>query len=212
VVAKLPDLPDRGPHDEAEELLPWYATGQLDSADRARVERHIYACADCREQLILERRLIEQYQATSPQIESGWARLKAQIAPPPPVSAPRPSMLGELWSLLSRPAVATLAVAQLAFVVVAGSVLLSLSRPDYHALGSAPEPASANAIIMFRAEASAQDVRDTLDMARASIVDGPTSAGAYLIHVNPATRAAVLTKLQADDDVQLAQPVDGASR
>jgi anti-sigma factor RsiW len=206
-----PSLSERGPHDEAEELLPWYATGQLEAGDRARVERHLYSCAACREQLAVERRLIEEFQATSPQIESGWARLKGQIAPPRPPMPARPSALAELWAILSRPAVATLAVAQLAFVVVAGSVLLSLSRPDYHALGSAPEPATANLIVMFRADATAADIGSALGDAGASIVGGPTSAGAYLIHVDAQKRKSALTKLQGDSEVVLAQPIDGNS-
>ena len=206
-----PSLDQGGPHDEAESLLPWYATGQLDAAERARVERHLYSCAACREQLTLERRLIGEFQATSPQLESGWARLKAQIAPPPPVRPARPSGLAELWSILSRPAVATLAVAQLAFLVVAASLLVSLSRPDYHALGSAPAPAAANAIVMFRAQATQKEVGDALGAAGASIVGGPTATGAYLVHVDPARRQALLARLQANGDVQLAQPVDGDS-
>jgi len=204
-----PSLSERGPHDEAEELLPWYATGQLDATDRARVERHLYACAACREQLGVERRLIGEFQTTSPQIESGWARLRTRIEPPRPVPVAKPSALAELWSILTRPAVATLAVAQLAFVVVSGSVLLSLSRPDYHALGSAPAPSTANAIVMFRADATQEDVRDALNLVGASIVGGPTAAGAYLIHVDPAKRQPALMRLQADDEVQLAQPLDG---
>jgi anti-sigma factor RsiW len=202
-------LSERGPHDEAEELLPWYATGQLEPDDRARVERHLYACAVCREQLMVERRLIGEFQATSPQMESGWARLRARIEPPRPATPPRPSMLAELWSILSRPAVATLAVAQLAFVVVAGSALLSLSRPDYHALGSAPEPAAANAIVMFRAAATQRHVSQALNAAGASIVGGPTATGAYLVHLDPAKRQSALAQLQANGDVELAQPVDG---
>ena len=55
-----PNLTERPPHDEAEELIPWYATGQLDATDRARVERHLYACASCREQLKVERQLIDR--------------------------------------------------------------------------------------------------------------------------------------------------------
>ena len=35
------------PHDEAEELLPWYATGQLEAVQRERVEAHLAECADC---------------------------------------------------------------------------------------------------------------------------------------------------------------------
>jgi anti-sigma factor RsiW len=200
-----------GAHDPAEELLPWYATGQLDPEERAQVERHLYSCAECREQLTLERRLIGQFQTTSPQVESGWARLKARIDPPRAVRPVKPPMFAELWAILSRPAVATLAVAQLALVFVGGSALYSLTRPDYHVLGSAPVPAAANAIVMFREEAREGDVQRALNAAGASIVGGPTPAGAYLVHVEPARRQAALGTLQATDGVQLAQPIDGAA-
>lgn len=212
-----PSLTERPPHDEAEELLPWYATGQLDDADRARVEAHLASCAYCRQQLVLERQLIDEFQQMSPQVESGWERLKNRIEAPvaTPAAAPRPTVarrnvLAELWALLNRPAVAAFAVAQLAFVVVAGSVLLSLSRPSYQALGSAPAPAAANVIVMFRADATVEDVRDSLRGAGASIVDGPTPADAYLLHVAPQRREAALAKLHANGNVQMAEPIDGA--
>ena len=210
------NLTERPPYDEAEELLPWYATGQLDDTDRARVEAHLASCAYCRQQLVLERQLIDQFQQMSPQIESGWERLKNRIEAqvPPPAPAPRRTparrnVLAELWALLNRPAVAALAVAQLAFVVVAGSVLVSLSRPSYHALGSTSGPAAANVIVMFRADATLEDVRDSLRTAGASIVDGPTPADAYLLHVAPRQREAALAKLQANASVQMAEPIDG---
>ena len=40
-------------HGEAEELLPWYANGQLDEADRAIVDAHLTSCAYCRQQLAI---------------------------------------------------------------------------------------------------------------------------------------------------------------
>jgi hypothetical protein len=214
-----PDLSERPPHDEAEELLPWYATGQLDAADRARVDAHLSSCAYCRQQLALERQLIDEFQAMTPEVESGWSRLKARIdaaaTAPVPVARPqkpaRPNVLSEFWALLSRPAVATLAVAQLAFVIVAGSVLLSLSRPSYRALGSAPAPASANLLVMFRPDATVGQVRNSLTSAGASVVDGPTSTGAYLLHVAPQQRQTALTRLQSDNRVQVAQPIDGGA-
>jgi anti-sigma factor RsiW len=215
-----PNLAERPPHDEAEELLPWYATGQLDEADRAKVDAHLSSCAHCRQQLALEHQLIDEFQAMSPEVESGWSRLKARLeTPAPAMAAPvapamrrpaRPNPLSELWALLSRPAVATLAVAQLAFVVFAGSLLLSLSKPSYRALGSAPAPAAANVIVMFRSDATIEDVRDTLKLAGASIVDGPTPSDAYLLHVAPQQRATALAKLQSNQNIQLAQPIDGA--
>jgi len=208
-----PNLTERKPHDEAEELLPWYATGKLDEADQAKVDAHLSSCAYCRQQLALERQLIREFQAVTPEVESGWARLRNRIEAPAPVRIARPlrpGMVAEAWAFLTRPAVAALATAQLAFVLVAGAVLLSLSQPSYHVLGSAPAPSSGNIIVMFRADATEFDLRKALNAAHASIVDGPTAANAYLLHVAPAQRPAALAKLRSDDNVQLAQAIDGA--
>ena len=204
-----PKLSSAGPHDAAEELLPWYATGQLDAADRARVERHLLSCGDCREQLAVERRLIDEFQAMAPEVESGWARLRGRIDTPVQVARAPKQPFAELWAFLTRPAVAAIAVAQLAFVVIAGGALLSLSRPAYHVLGSAPVPADANVIVIFDAGTTEGEMRGALGAAGASIVGGPTSADAYLLHVAPAGRQNSLARLQADANVQLAQPIDG---
>ena len=200
------------PHDEAEELLPWYATGQLDAADRVRVETHLSSCAECQHQLATERKLMQEFRAMTPEVESGWARLRSRIESPVPIRPRRPSFFEQFWATLSRPAVATLAMAQVAFVVIAGGTLLSLSRPAYHALGSAPVPASANVIVMFRADATVQDVDQTLKSVRATIVEGPTDADAYLLHVSPQQREGVLNRLQKDDQVAMAQPIDGVAQ
>lgn len=197
------------PHDEAEELLPWYATGQLDAVDVATVERHLSSCASCRRQLAIERRLADEFQGLDPQIDSGWALLRARIDAQPQRRFDPARSLRDLWAILTRPAVATLVTAQLAFVVLAGATLLSLSRPDYRALGSGQAPVAANILVMFRADATEADIRQALRQSGASLVGGPTSANAYLLHVAPDRRGAALTTLQSDDDVQLAQPIDG---
>lgn len=208
-----PNLTARKPHDEAEELLPWYANGQLDEADRLRVDAHLSSCAYCRQQLVLERRLIDEFQAMAPEVESGWARLRNRIERPMARRITRPARsaaLAEAWAFLTRPAIAALAAAQLAFVVIAGATLVSLGQPAYHTLGSAPAPATGNVIVMFRADATEQDIRNVLRSAGASLVDGPTPANAYLLHVAPKRRQIALRTLQADVNVQLAQPIDGA--
>ena len=211
-----PDFIEREPHGEAEELLPWYANGQLDAADRAKVDAHLSSCAHCRQQLALERRLIDEFQAMTLEVESGWARLRKRIEAPAfvPATAFRPrrsSPLAGVRAFLNRPAVAMLAAAQLAFVVIAGGTLLSLSRPAYHTLGSAPAPAAANVIVMFRANATEEGIRDSLRSAGASIVEGPTPANAYLLHVSPRQRQFALARLQSDKIVQMAQAIDGAA-
>jgi len=43
-------------------------------------------------------------------------------------------------------------------------------------------------------------------------VDGPTPADAYVLHVEPRTRAAVLERLRGDRAVAFAEPFDRAFR
>jgi anti-sigma factor RsiW len=210
-----PTRPDVQPHDAAEELLPWYATGQLEPEERALVEKHVASCAHCRRQLAFERRMIDEFAAMTPQVDTGWARLKAQIDPPRPV-APREHWwdrvardAASLWQTLRRPAVAALAAVQLAIIGAAGAIV-SLSQPAYQALGSAPPPQSANVIAMFRADTTESQLRGLLQSNQATLVGGPTSADAYLLQVPVQSRSAVLARLQGDRHVTLAQPIDGA--
>ena len=207
-----PTLSRAQPHHDAEELIPWYLTGQLDDEDLAMVEHHLSSCAHCRRQLAAERRMIDEFAQLSPQIDSGWARLRQRIDVPQPRERLWDKLRGqaaELWESLSRPAIATLAVAQLAFVVAAGAILLSLGQPDYRTLGSAPAPSSANVIAMFRAETTEAQLRDLLQSNGASLVDGPTAGGAYLLRVQASSRPQVLARLRGDRHVLMAQPIDG---
>jgi len=201
-------VPDT-PHDEAEELLPWYATGQLDAADQALVERHLAACARCQRQLHAEHVLIDQFQGLTPEIDSGWARLRGRIEAQQATRSSIGRALGEIWHVFTRPAIAALAAAQVAFVAFAAMFLQWSGQPAYVALGSAPTAASANVIVMFRPETREAELRAALAASGASLVGGPTDADAYLLHVPAASRQAALSRLQRDANVTLAQPIDG---
>jgi len=196
------------PHHEAEELLPWYAAGQLNPPERLVVEEHLSSCADCREQLTFERRLIQEFRSLEPQVEAGWARLRSRIEPPPRRREARKGS-APASRLIKHPAVAALAAAQFAFLIFGAGMLLWLSRPTYHALGSTSPAPTADVIVMFRADATVEDVKSSLRAANASIVDGPTAADAYLLHVPRQQRNQALARLRADDDVQMAEPIDG---
>ena len=205
-------IQDVQPHDEAEMLLPWYATGQLEAQDRLVVERHLSSCAACREQLALERRLIHEFRGFAPEVDAGWARLRRRMEPG---RDRRDCVRGRptrRWNVLRNPVVAGLAAAQLALLVLGGSWLVSMSRPSYQTLGSAPAPASADMIVIFRPDAAERDVRTALRSVDASIVDGPTAADAYLLHVPVTKRDEALQQLQGNKEVQLAQPIDGAAK
>ena len=111
--------------------------------------------------------------------------------------------------MLNRPAVAAFAVAQLAFVVVAGAILLTLSRTPYQTLGAPPPPSTANIIIMFHPDSSEADLRKLLDSSGATFVGGPTEADAYLLHVPAGSRPRALAALRTNPHVTMAQPIDG---
>jgi anti-sigma factor RsiW len=199
-------------HDQADELLPWYATGQLEPADRALVEGHLASCARCQRQLATERALVDQFQAFSPEVDSGWAQLRGRIEARPPARPAVVESLREFWHALTRPVIAAFAAAQLALVALAAFVFQSLSQPTYVALGSAPVAASANVIVMFRPDAQEAELRRAIQSTGATLVGGPTDADAYLLHVQPDSRAIALQKLQRDSQVTLAQPIDGPAR
>ena len=104
------------------------------------------------------------------------------------------------------------AAAQIAILAIGGGVFLSLERTQtaqYHALGSTPAPSTANVIVMFQANSTEEQMRDALNASGASLVGGPTSADAYLLHVAPNQRTNAIAKLQSDRHVSLAQPIDG---
>lgn len=206
---------DDTPHDQAEALLPWYATGKLDDDDRALVEQHLHSCASCQRQLFAERRLIDEYRDLSPHVDSGWARLLGRIERPAP--APRPRFIeaaAEIWQALTRPPVIGFVAAQAVFLLLGASLFLSLSRPaqpTYHALGASQAPASANLLVMFRPDATDKEIAGILRSSHASVVGGPTPTDAWLLHVPASQRPKAVAALQSDPHVQLAQPIDEAA-
>jgi len=203
------------PHDEAEALLPWYATGQLDARDRAIVEDHLQACVQCQQQLFVERRIVDEFGTLVPQVENGWAKLRASIDATPQSNRPplfRP--LVEMWRAITRPPVMGLVAAQAVFLLIAGSLFISLQRPraaQYHTLSSGSAPAQANMIIMFQGNTTEQQIRDALTASGASLVGGPTDADGYLLHVQANERSRAIASLQSNHHVTLAQPIDGSA-
>jgi hypothetical protein len=79
------------------------------------------------------------------------------------------------------------------------------------ALGDKAQPSpSANVIILFRPEATEAGMRAALRQSGASLVGGPTDADAYLLRVPAQERATALERLRAEDEVLMAEPIDGA--
>jgi anti-sigma factor RsiW len=190
-------------------LLPWYATGQIDAADRELVDAHLGECAECRRQLQLEKQLIDTWTSYSPQSAIGFGRLRARMTSAEPAPE-RKRNWSERWPALNRPALAA-AVFPFTLLVAVAVYLSSLTSPSYQTLGDQVET-SANIIIVFRPETREADLRSAVRASGASFVGGPTEADAYLLHTAPQERASALAILSANDDVLLVEPINGDQR
>jgi anti-sigma factor RsiW len=208
------------PHQETQALLPWYVTGQLDASDQAQVEAHLGHCPECQAELRIERSLQLEIAGLSIDAEHSWAQLqrRREFSPPRRRYAAtvggwlraagrgagrqwRSSAAGLRWAV----------AAQFLLIVVLGVLVLPTARPArYHALGAAPVAASGNAVVIFRPDTSERNLRQALRSSHARVVDGPTSADAFVIHIPPAERTAALAMLRRRGDIELAEPVDSS--
>lgn len=202
------------PHEQAQQLLPWYVNGTLEADEAAMVEAHLAECAECRADLAAEQVLAREIVALPLDVEHAWSMLSERIdaaGPPRRLAEPVPFLRRKVamgW-VLGGPLAAAAAVA-FAVVVVPGAP--SPAGETYRALGSAPTAAPGNALVMFKPDARDGDLRDALTKAGARIVDGPTASGAYVVRIAPASRAQALDGLRATPQIVLAEPIDPGSR
>jgi anti-sigma-K factor RskA len=198
------------PHEQAQMLLPWYVNGTLDAQEKADVEAHLAACAECRTDVEAERMLAAELESMPLETAHGWEALARRldvVAPEPEPEPARPI------AFLRRPvrlgwAIAAQALAAALVFAVMTAVPGAPSAPIYHALGSRSAAAPANIVVLFDPQTSEQAMRAALIEADARLVDGPTATGAYMAHVAPERRDAALAALRRVREVVVAQPID----
>jgi anti-sigma factor RsiW len=199
------------PHREIQSLLPWYATGRLDVAERAQVEAHLGGCAECQAELGWERRLRAEVAELPVDVEHGWSKLRQELGGAP---ARRAWFVGLRARFAAPPATGAAwmpwaLAAQLILILVLGAALAPIGRPAaYRALGAAATAGTGNIVVIFRPDLQERALRQALRASHARLVDGPTSADAYVLRVPPAERAAILERLRRGGQVELAEPVD----
>jgi hypothetical protein len=215
-------------HRDVQSLLPWYLAGGLNETERALVEAHVSHCAECQADLRDEPRLAAAIAdlpmaAAAPTVEHGWSQISRALEQEPPRRAPFAAWIARRVARRPRPihssGVATpwlgwALAGQFGLVLVLSLALFRTAPPArYHALGAAPASAEANVVVIFRPQTAEQDFRAILRSNDARLVDGPTVADAYLLHVASADRAKVLARLRRQPQIVLAEPVDsGATR
>jgi anti-sigma factor RsiW len=199
-------------HQDLQDLLPWYASGQLDAADHARVETHLATCPDCQAEVRFQRQLGARIADLPMEIEHGWSAMRLRLEQD---AGARPRRVAGAWLDRIRSGLG-LGAPWLGWAAAGAMLLVAVdwtsSRTPaarYHALGASPEAAAGNVVVIFRPDVTEKAMRETLVANRARLVGGPTAADGYVLHVAPAERPAVLAKLRGRADIVLAEPIDG---
>ena len=217
---------DSDEHVALQALLPWYANGTLARAEAARVDAHLAQCARCRADLEWQMKLRTQPEALADvgdagDVERRWSALRErldadaaasipQASQAPAGRTPRPASRRPIrwmpWAFGLQTALV------LALAVFAGWSALMPSEP-YRALGAAPASATAtaNALVVFRPDATEQQMRRALRAGDARLVGGPTVTDAYLLQIGSATTTAeAIARLRAQPGVLRVESLEAA--
>lgn len=202
----------RDPHRETRELMPWLITGRLDPEEQARVEAHLAMCDACSRELTAERALAREVAELPIAAGVSWTAMRERLDRAAKAASFVPAPQPPRGNFTMRQIGAVLA-AQAALLAAAVTITLRIEAPvaPYHALGSRPQAIGGNAIIVFRPDARESDISRLLKKSDARVVDGPTAANAYVLHLPTAARAQELSRLRGDAAVVLAEPLDATA-
>jgi anti-sigma factor RsiW len=191
-------------HRELRDLLPWYAIGQLDADERARVEAHLANCPECQAELRFEHRLDDEVARMPVDLDRSWSRMKKRLDRDRPLGR-----LRQFAGAVTAPA-PWLGWAAASFLLLVSGVLLlpSMQPASYRTLSAAPGAASGNVVVIFRPDTRERDMRAALVANGARLVDGPTATDGYVLRVPQAKREAALASLRGRADVVMAAPLD----
>src|SRR5579863_641843 len=76
------------PHEQTQELLPWYINGTLDAGETAVVDAHLPECAECRADLSAERVMARELVNLSLETGQGWAAMSGRLDAAPARTEP----------------------------------------------------------------------------------------------------------------------------
>jgi len=199
-------------HDTVQQLLPWHVNGTLAADETARVEAHLAECEDCRHDLACERELAREVALLPLDIDEGWQALAMRLPDA------RASDAARRVPLFSRSGPVGWAVGgALAASVVLSVAIVGLQRPaapaqTYRTLGSSAAAASGQVVVLFRPDTPEQQMRTILAAQGARVVDGPTAAGAYVLHIDGPSATDAINALRQSSDVVLAEPITSDGR
>jgi anti-sigma factor RsiW len=187
--------------EEFEELLPWYATGTLESEEARAVEEHLATSPEARAELAQFRALHEVVQDTSeePEFDPGLVNdALAQIDSYERQRAERAEARGLVgWLRRSwlpaweaTPSLTRMAVAaQFALLLALGGALLLPDRDGFTTVGGGSGSARARIAIRFTDDTREADLREVVKSLDGAIVAGPSALGLYTIELPQSVEA-----------------------
>jgi hypothetical protein len=192
---------DSAEHRSAQDLLPWFVNGTLEAAEASSVARHIAGCERCQKDVAEQAHLrasASAMQAAS-DVERDWAVLRSRIeADARAPTGRREGSAPRSWRRWLPVTVALQGAVILTLVLV---LIVGPAREErYRTLGAQPAAGEANAVAVFRGDATSEQMRDALRAVGARIVGGPTLTDAYLLRLNDPTPQ-VLARLRAQPGV-----------
>jgi len=174
---------DTDEHRQAELLLPWYTTGALDPSERAGVEAHLLQCARCQADAAFQVRLraTSGLEPSVGDVDRDWAALRSRLEPKRS-AAPRANTRGlQRWAHWWPVAVGFQCAVVLGLVI---ALVIAVRQPEpYRALGAGASAPVANALVVFRPDATEAQIRAALRASGARLVGGPTVTNAYLLQM-----------------------------
>lgn len=206
--------------DEFEALLPWYVSGKISAADKAKVDAYVAKVPAARAHIALARDEADDIFAANAKIEAprdALDKLKASIAASPSarLHSVKASLIDKLGLFLSGLAPRQLAYAgisaALAIAVLGGSLgsLLSGGQGAGYQTAAGPGASAAKgtfALVAFQPAAPAGTLSAFLAENKITIVEGPKAGGVFRVRLSDSVLTkdatdAVLTKLKGRADL-----------
>jgi hypothetical protein len=189
--------------EEIEMLLPWYVTGRLDRADRARVEGYLARYPDVAAQLDLVQAEREQSvrgnEALGAPPAGALDRLMASLPAARPGTVQRiarSALLQQVADLFAAPTVRSVrwaALAAAALIVVQAAAISTLlvrgGGGTYQTASGQAAGEGVVALVVFAEDARVGAIAQLLVEFEASIVDGPKPGGVYKIRLRTSDRS-----------------------
>lgn len=191
---------------DIEELLPWYATGRLSSADQRRVEAYLDLHPELHAGLVVAREEVAANVAANTELEGpDTTNLQRLLQRLPAQDVSRDafglsSMLDRVWDWLAELSPQQLGVAAAALITIVALEAVTIgtligTRPGVYETATSPTEPAAGAtvelLIGFKPEVTMADATSFLKENGLMIIDGPRG-GLFRVQARAGSASAVV--------------------